>query len=112
MTGVEVVGVAAAGAVGALVRAGLTADDPVRRTAAVNVVGAALLGLATALLDGAALTVVGTGLLGATTTFSTWAVQAVEHPAPARVLAVPLVLGVAAAALGRVLGGVVGGGLG
>lgn len=104
MTGVEVLGVAVAGAVGATVRAELTAASPVRRTAACNVVGAGLLGAATVLLSGTALVVVGTGLLGATTTFSTWMVHAAQHEATTRVALVPLTAGVLAAGLGRWLG--------
>lgn len=104
MSPVEVVLVAAAGAVGAVVRHELTArPHAVRATAAVNVVGAGLLGAATVVLAAGPLLVVGGGLLGSTTTFSTWMVQADAAPAPVRVVAVPLVAGVVAAVAGRLL---------
>lgn len=92
--------VALAGAVGAVLRHELTSrPDAVRATAVVNVVGAALLGVAVVALDDTALVVVGGGLLGALTTFSTWMVQADRAGRPLLVALVPLVCGVAAAAL-------------
>lgn len=107
MTGVgvvEVALVAAAGGVGAVARDALTRrPDPVRATAVVNILGAGLLGVASASLPPGPLLVVGGGLLGSLTTFSTWMVQAVQHEARWRVVAVPLVLGVLAAVGGRVL---------
>lgn len=104
MTPLEVLLVAAAGAVGAVVRHELTAHPhAVRATAAVNVVGAGLLGGATVALATGPLLVLGGGLLGSTTTFSTWMVQADTAPATGRVVVVPLVAGVAAAVAGRLL---------
>ena len=103
MTPLEVVLVAAAGAAGALLRHELTVRaDPVRTTAVVNVAGSAALGAATVALTPGALLVAGGGFLGALTTFSTWMVQADDHPHRWRVVGVPLLLGVVAAALGRV----------
>ena len=107
MTGGEAVLVAVAGALGAVVRHELT-DRPhaVRWTAAVNVVGAGLLGVASAALAAGPLLVLGGGLLGAATTFSTWMVQADTAPtasATGWVVALPLVAGVAAAVGGRLL---------
>lgn len=101
--------VALAGAVGAVLRHELTArPDPVRATAVVNVVGAALLGVAVVALDDPALVVVGGGLLGALTTFSTWMVQADRAQRPLLVAVLPLLVGVvaaaAAAAAARALG--------
>lgn len=100
----EVLLVAAAGAAGALVRHELTSRPrAVRATAMVNVAGAGLLGIATAVLAAGPLLVVGGGLLGATTTFSTWMVHAETAPVTARVVVLPLVAGVTAAAAGRLL---------
>lgn len=96
--------VALAGAAGALLREAVTrGDHPAAATAALNVVGAAALGAATVLLHGDALLVVGGGLLGAATTFSTWMVQAERSAHTVRLLLVPALLGVAAAAAGRLL---------
>lgn len=108
MTPVEAVLVALAGAAGAWLRHLLTTTaHPVRATAAVNVVGGGALGAASVVLPPAALLVVGGGLLGGVTTFSTWMVQADEHQHRWWVLAVPVVLGLAMVALGRMLAGVV-----
>ena len=100
----EVLLVAVAGATGAVVRHELTTRPrAVRATAMVNVAGAGLLGIATVVLAGGPLLVVGGGLLGATTTFSTWMVHAETTPRTGRVVVLPLVAGVAAAAAGRLL---------
>ncbi len=108
MTPVEVLLVALAGAAGAVVRHALTAGPrAVRATAAVNVVGAGLLGAATVALPAGPLLVLGGGLLGSTTTFSTWMVQA-DGTATGRVVAVPLVAGVVAAVGGRLLASALG----
>lgn len=82
-----------------------------RGTLAVNVLGAFLLGLlAGADVTGDGLLIAGTGLLGAFTTFSTWMHETVglwqdgrRRPA-ALLLGGALAAGLAAAALGRVLG--------
>lgn len=104
MTPTEVLLVAVAGAAGAVVRHELTArPHAVRATAAVNVVGAGLLGAATVALDTGPLLVLGGGLLGGATTFSTWMVQADASSATGRVVVLPLVAGVAAAVAGRLL---------
>jgi fluoride ion exporter CrcB/FEX len=80
----------------------------VRATAVVNVLGAGALGVAVVALHGTSLVVVGGGLLGALTTFSTWMVQADRAARPLLVAVVPLVCGVAAAALGAAGAGAVG----
>lgn len=114
-----VVGVALLGGAGAVARvvvAGALAGG--RRgwpwaVTAVNVSGALVLGV----LDGAgvagdALTLAGAGFLGAYTTFSGWAFEAhrlARHRgrrAAVAHLLLPLALGLAAAWLGRLLGGV------
>lgn len=115
MSPVQLLLVAVAGAAGALLRHELTSHPDraraMRATAAVNVLGAGVLGIATVALDGTALLVAGGGLLGSATTFSTWMVQADDAPPPGgalAVLAVPLLLGVAAAAAGRLLAEAIG----
>jgi CrcB protein len=77
----------------------------------VNLSGAFALGLITgAALSGEGTRLLGTGLLGAYTTFSTWAFEAHRQAEDGRTrgglanLAVSLVLGPAAAWLGRRLG--------
>jgi fluoride exporter len=79
---------------------------------AVNLSGSALLGLlAGVALRGDALLLAGTALLGSYTTFSTWMLdclrlrEADRRVAAAANLAGSLVLGLAAIALGRALGG-------
>ena len=81
-------------------------------TLAVNLSGAFALGvLAGADVAGDALLVAGTALLGSYTTFSTWMLESHrlgEDGEPARMwlnVAVSLLAGLAAAALGRALGG-------
>jgi CrcB protein len=81
-------------------------------TLVVNISGAALLGLLAGLaLTGDALLLAGTAVLGSYTTFSTWMFETHRlgedgegHVAIANVL-LSLLLGVAAAALGRAIGG-------
>lgn len=104
MTGIEVLLVGLAGAAGAVLRHELTRGDRVRATATLNITGAGLLGLCTVAVAPGVLLVVGGGLLGSATTFSTWMVQADDATSPWRVVAWPLVLGVASAAAGRLLG--------
>lgn len=111
-------GVAILGGCGALARFGLTllvADRlhphlPVG-TLAVNVSGAFLLGLlAGASVDGDARLLFGAGLLGAYTTFSTWMLetQRIAEAGKRRIavtnVILSIALGLAAAALGRLVG--------
>jgi CrcB protein len=81
-------------------------------TFAVNISGAMLLGLLTGLaVSGPALVLAGTATLGSYTTFSTWMLesQRLAEDAEGRGtllnVALSLLFGVAAAALGRTLGG-------
>lgn len=81
-------------------------------TLAVNLSGSVLLGLLTGLaLHGDALLLAGTAVLGSYTTFSTWLFEThrLAEDGQGRLLAAnvagSLVLGVAGAALGRALGG-------
>jgi CrcB protein len=112
-------GVFVLGGVGALGRFGVgravTARAGARLpygTFAVNISGALILGVLTGLTlsDDAAL-LVGTAAVGSYTTFSTWLFethrlgQAGRHRAAVANIVVSLVLGVAAVALGRSLGG-------
>ena len=114
----EWIGVALLGGVGALLRfrldtyvqQGVDGELPLG-TLAVNVLGSFCLGLLTGLSVGdRILFLVGTGLLGSFTTFSTWMLETerlVEEgesrPALVNVVA-PLATGLAAAALGWLLG--------
>ncbi len=113
------VGVAALGSVGALARFlldGWISARSARRlpvgTLLVNLSGALLLGLLTGLtLTGDALLLVGGATIGSYTTFSTWMFETHRlgedgqvAVAATNVLA-SVVLGVAAAALGRAIGG-------
>lgn len=118
MTPAVALGVALAGGVGAVGR--LLLDGAVSDragsglplgTLTVNLSGAFLLGLLAGLAPGDdALDVVGTGLLGGYTTFSTWMFESHRlaedgrGAAAAANLAGSLALGLAGAALGRVLG--------
>lgn len=112
------VGVAALGGAGALLRffvdglvAGRLAGEFPIGTFAVNVTGAAALGLLVGLaLTGDAFVLAGTALLGSYTTFSTWMLETerlVEEgellTAAANAL-VSLGVGLGAAALGRLIG--------
>jgi fluoride exporter len=113
------IGVGLLGGVGAVARF-LVSTTVARRSAGwfpygtlvVNLSGSVLLGLIAGLaLHGDALTLVGGGLLGSYTTFSTWMLDSerlAEHHSD-RALAANLVgsllLGLAAVALGRALGG-------
>lgn len=80
-------------------------------TLAVNLTGAVLLGLITGLaLHGRGQVVVGAGLIGAYTTFSTWMLETQRLAEEGEVglavanLAISLIAGVLAAALGRAIG--------
>ena len=112
------IGVALLGGCGALARFGLTllvADRlhphlPVG-TLAVNVSGAFLLGLlAGAAVEGDARLLLGPGAIGSYTTFSTWMLetQRIEEAGRRRIavtnIGLSIALGLAAAALGRLLG--------
>ncbi len=113
-------GVALLGGVGAIARF-LLSDFVAARsegwfptgTLAVNLSGTALLGLLAGVgLHGDALTLLGGGLIGSYTTFSTWMLDSerlAEHHSD-RALAInlagSLLIGLAAVALGRALGGV------
>jgi CrcB protein len=120
VTGLDWIGVAVLGGVGALGRFLLDRAVSARAAAAglpvgtlaVNLSGAFLLGLITGLaLNGDALVLAGTATLGSYTTFSTWMLETHRlreeaQFAPAALNAVlSLVAGVGAAALGRALGG-------
>ena len=113
---VVVAALGGAGAVGRLVLDAAvserTGDGFPWGTLAVNLSGALLLGvLAGAEVTGDALLLAGTALLGSYTTFSTWMLESHrlgEDGEPGRMwlnLMLPLVAGVAAAALGRAVGG-------
>jgi fluoride exporter len=80
-------------------------------TLVVNLSGAILLGLITGLaLDGSASLLAGTAAVGSYTTFSTWMLETQrlteerQYRKAAANIAVSLVLGVAAAELGRLIG--------
>jgi len=100
-------GVAALGGLGAVLR--LLAVARPGGLLALNVAGALAAGAVVGAAPGAdVLVLVAGGLLGALTTFSTWMSHATRDPGPVRVagrLAVPLLLGLVAAALGRAVGG-------
>jgi CrcB protein len=112
------IGVALLGGVGACARFSLdglisqrAGGDFPFGTLIVNLSGALLLGLLTGLaLEGDALVLAGTATLGSYTTFSTWMLETHRLTEDGRVGAaavnavLSVVLGVAAAALGRVIG--------
>lgn len=112
------IGVGVLGGCGALARFGLTLLVADRfhphlplGTMAVNLSGSFLLGLlAGAAVDGDARLLLGLGAIGSYTTFSTWMVetQRIEEAGLRRIavanVVLSVVLGVAAAALGRLLG--------
>ena len=110
-------GVLICGGVGALARflidgaisASVQRELPVG-TFAINVSGAALLGLLSGLASGTALTLAGTAVLGSYTTFSTWMLETHRLrdegalvPAIGNVV-ISLLAGLGAAALGRYVG--------
>ena len=118
MSWVAWVGVAVLGGFGALARFGLTLLITDRLhphlpegTLIVNLSGALLLGLlAGASVEGDARLVLGAGLLGSYTTFSTWMVetQRIDEAGKRQIavtnIVLSVVLGLAAAALGHVIG--------
>lgn len=115
MTPLELLGIAAAGGVGAVVRflAGASARQrPVRATIAVNLVASLLAGALTGLLvlDDAWRAILVTGFCGGLSTYSAFAVQAVEQLGRRRAghalatLAVTVVGGAIAASAGLLLG--------
>jgi CrcB protein len=113
------IGVGAIGGVGALARFMLDGAVSARigsqlplGTFVVNMTGAFVLGvLAGAAVGGDALLLAGVGLLGSYTTFSTWILESHRLGEQGRLsglaanLAVSLLVGLGAAALGRLLGG-------
>jgi CrcB protein len=113
------IGVAVLGGVGALARfvldaavSGRLAREFPHGTLAVNLSGAFALGaLSGAGVGGSAAVLAGGALIGAYTTFSTWMLETQrlaeegELPAAALNLALSLAAGLAAAAVGRELGG-------
>jgi fluoride exporter len=119
MTALTWIGVAALGGVGALARflvdgavaRRIQADFPLG-TFAVNISGAAVLGLLVGLsLSGDALLLAGTATLGSYTTFSTWMLEtqrlteAGQFTRAGANALLSLAVGLGAAALGRLIGG-------
>jgi fluoride exporter len=112
------IGIALLGGVGALARFGLDTFVSTRTggvfpwgTLAVNASGSFVLGfVAGVALTGDALVLVGTGLVGSYTTFSTWMLETQrlgedgEGRAALANLALSVVLGLVAVALGRAVG--------
>ncbi len=106
-------GLAVAGGVGALLRAEASRRlGPVRGTAVVNLLGAALLGLLVGMAGAGRVStdvvrIVGTGLAGGLTTFSTWMLETSRRRRDLVVgsLVAPLVAGVVVAGIARWLGG-------
>ncbi|WP_072314431.1 fluoride efflux transporter FluC [Agrococcus sp. Marseille-P2731] len=118
MTPLELLGIAAAGGAGAVLRfaaGALDRDRPARATMAVNLVASLLAGFCTTLLplDEAWRVVLLTGFCAGFSTYSAFAVQAVEQlerrrsGRAAATVALTLVGGGAAAALGMLLGALV-----
>lgn len=105
-------GLALAGGVGAALRYLVELEISARRpdelplaTLIVNLSGAALLGLMAGLgAGGATLFVLATGLLGAYTTFSGWMREVRESARAVQLGVAPLLLGLLAVWLGRVVG--------
>lgn len=115
MSPLELLGVAAAGGLGAVVRflAGAIARErPVRATIAVNLVASLIAGVAVGLLplDGAWRAILVTGFCGGLSTYSAFATQAVEQLERRRrghalaTVAVTVLGGAAAASAGLLIG--------
>ncbi len=115
MTPLELLGIAGAGGVGAVVRfltGALARERPVRATVAVNVVASLLAGLCTSLLvrDDAWRAILVTGFCGGLSTYSAFALQSVEQLGRRRAghglatLTVTVVGGAIAASAGLLLG--------
>ncbi|MGV8886151.1 MAG: fluoride efflux transporter FluC [Microbacteriaceae bacterium] len=109
LTPLTVVLVLLAGGAGAALRYGASLASPRWAVLAVNVVGSFLAGLVVATLTGDAQFIALTGFCGGLTTFSTFTVETVQHVldgkagAAASGVALNLVLGVGACALGFAL---------
>lgn len=117
MTAIELVGIAIAGGLGAVVRflAGVLAGDrPVRATVAVNLIASLVAGFCASLLplDETWRAMLVTGFCGGLSTYSAFATQAVEQLERRRrghaaaTVAVTVIGGAVAAALGLLLGAV------
>lgn len=115
MSALELLGIAAAGGIGAVVRflaGALAGDRPVRATVAVNLVASLLAGVCASLLplDETWRAILVTGFCGGLSTYSAFAVQAVEQLERRRgghalaTVAVTIVGGALAAAVGLLLG--------
>jgi len=98
-----------AGALGAVLRYGATTVSPRWGVLAVNIVGSLIGGIALGALEGDAQLIALTGFCGGLTTFSTFSVETVQAVIEGRwrratlSVALNLVLGIGAAALGYVL---------
>lgn len=115
MSPLELLGIAVAGGLGAMVRflaGALARERPVRATVAVNLIASLIAGLCASLLplDDSWRAILVTGFCGGLSTYSAFATQAVEQLERRRrghalaTIAVTVVGGAAAAAVGLLLG--------